>query len=145
MAQKEKQLEVDWAVARDLRPGQVESMIAFLNNWVATSDVLLKAIEEQVNHAASVHEANRMHKKEFDERVENIKANLKAVMDADVGGDYIPGSEMYDDDRKGKKYAALPFVVCSSLFGFRGGPPKRGGPGRKGPKRGFMNAREWFN
>ena len=89
-------------------------MIVFLNNWVATSDVLLKAIEEQIKYAASAHEANRVHKKEFDERVENIKANLKAVMDADVGGDYIPGD--FDDDRKGKKYVCPAAVLHSPAF-----------------------------
>lgn len=107
--QKEKQLEVDWAVARDLRPGQVENMIAQLNNWVATSDVLLKAIEEQINHAASAHEANRAHKKDFDERVDNMKQNLKAIMEADAGADYLP--DMYDDDRKGKKC-----VISGGIF-----------------------------
>ncbi|XP_050270111.1 COP9 signalosome complex subunit 7-like isoform X3 [Quercus robur] len=73
--------EVQFAAGRDLRPGQLGSMIQTLSNWLATSDNLLISIQEKIKWADSMSELDKKHRKEVEDRVEDVKKSisLKAV------------------------------------------------------------------
>ncbi|KAK6142959.1 hypothetical protein DH2020_023307 [Rehmannia glutinosa] len=68
--------EVQFAAGRDLRPGQLGSMIQVLANWLTTSDNLLVSIQEKIKWADNMAEMDKKHRKEIDERVEEVKKTL---------------------------------------------------------------------
>ncbi|KAF5469971.1 hypothetical protein F2P56_010526 [Juglans regia] len=68
--------EVQFAAGRDLRPGQLGSMIQTLSNWLATSDNLLLSIQEKIKWADSMGELDKKHRKEVEDRVEEVKKSL---------------------------------------------------------------------
>ncbi|GFQ06535.1 cop9 signalosome complex subunit 7 [Phtheirospermum japonicum] len=78
--------EVQFAAGRDLRPGQLGSMIQVLANWLTTSDDLLVSIQEKIKWADSMAEMDKKHKKEMDERVEDVKKTLSLKADNDIRG-----------------------------------------------------------
>ncbi|CAL5398139.1 unnamed protein product [Camellia sinensis] len=68
--------EVQFAAGRDLRPGQLGSMIQTLSNWLTTSDNLLITIQEKIKWADTMSELDKKHRKEVEERVDEIKTSL---------------------------------------------------------------------
>jgi COP9 signalosome complex subunit 7 len=68
--------EVQFAAGRDLRPGQLGNMIQTLTNWLTTSDNLLISIQEKIKWADTTSELDKKHKKEVEERVEEVKKSL---------------------------------------------------------------------
>jgi len=89
--QHEQRFQVDWAIGRDIRPGQVEEMVKVLAAWCDRSELLMKKIQEKVQLASFLHEQHATSLKEFDLRVEEIKSNLKAAMEADMAVDFEGG------------------------------------------------------
>jgi len=120
-----KQLEIDFAIGRDFRPGQLELMIKTLNNWCDVSEGLLKTIEERVNSAQFQVAQYKQHKKEFQEQVEQAKNNIIIAMEADMAQ-----NAEGDDDRRGKK-------------GAKRGAGRKGNPGKRGNF--IPGAKDWFN
>ncbi|XP_039142302.1 COP9 signalosome complex subunit 7 isoform X1 [Dioscorea cayenensis subsp. rotundata] len=74
--------EVQFAAGRDLRPGQLNNMIQTLANWVCTSDNLLQTIQEKIKWADAMSEAYKKHRKEIEDRAEDVKKSLKADLDS---------------------------------------------------------------
>ncbi|RYR60738.1 hypothetical protein Ahy_A04g017795 isoform C [Arachis hypogaea] len=73
---------VQFAAGRDLRPGQLGSMIHTLSNWLSTSENLLVSIQEKIRWADSMSEVDKKHRKEVEEKVEEVKKSLfKADID----------------------------------------------------------------
>ncbi|KAM7512179.1 hypothetical protein LguiB_011054 [Lonicera macranthoides] len=68
--------EVQFAAGRDLRPGQLGSMIQTLSSWLGTSDNLLISIQDKIKWADSMSEVDKKHKKEVEERVDEVKKSL---------------------------------------------------------------------
>lgn len=68
--------EVQFAAGRDLRPGQLGSMIQTLTNWLGTSDNLLLTIQEKIKWADTMSESDKKHKREVEERLEEVKKTL---------------------------------------------------------------------
>ncbi|MFS8033884.1 hypothetical protein Hanom_Chr17g01574771 [Helianthus anomalus] len=54
---------VQFAAGRDLRPGQLGSMIHTLSNWLSTSDNLLIIIQNKIKWADTMSELDKKHKK----------------------------------------------------------------------------------
>jgi COP9 signalosome complex subunit 7 len=106
--QKHNQLEVDFAIGRDIRPGQVDQMMGILANWVHRSEVLLAAIMERVNYANTIHEQNRKERAEFEQKLDAVKATLKAS-DAEMlqGPDHYDSIEYTFDERARKSRAKM--------------------------------------
>ncbi|KAH7687551.1 COP9 signalosome complex subunit 7 protein [Dioscorea alata] len=69
--------EVQFAAGRDLRPGQLSNMIDTLADWLGSSDNLLQSIQERIRWADRMNEVDKMHRKEIDDRVEDVKKSLK--------------------------------------------------------------------
>ncbi|EYU42346.1 hypothetical protein ABFS82_14G151600 [Erythranthe guttata] len=100
--------EVQFAAGRDLRPGQLGSMIQTLDNWLTTSDNLLVSMQEKIKWADTMGEMDKKHRKEVDERVEEAKKTLtlKANMDPRGHGEIfseLGGVMDYDQDRSRSK------------------------------------------
>jgi len=108
--------EVQFAAGRDLRPGQLGSMIHTLSSWLGTSDNLLISIQEKIKWADSMSEVDKKHKKEVEDRVDEVKKSLSLK-----GGDFDfrgheeiysePGVVMdYEEDRTRPKRRRHPLA-----------------------------------
>jgi len=99
--QKYKQLEVDFAIGRDITPAQLDQMMSVLDNWVQRSELLLKTIVEKVDYAKKVHSQNRSERADFDQKLETVKSAIKASSDADMyhpsGGHEYESQEYFDE------------------------------------------------
>ncbi|URD89539.1 COP9 signalosome complex subunit [Musa troglodytarum] len=72
--------EVQFAAGRDLRPEQLDNMIQTLSDWLGTSDGLLHLIQEKIKWADIMSETNKKHRKEIEDKVEEVKKSLKLIM-----------------------------------------------------------------
>ncbi|KAL2491272.1 COP9 signalosome complex subunit 7 [Abeliophyllum distichum] len=100
--------EVQFAAGRDLRPGQLGSMIQTIANWLSTSDNLLVSIQEKIKWADNMSEMDKKHRKEVEERVEEVKKTLSFKADAEFRGHEEIFSEHggvmdYEEDRSRPK------------------------------------------
>ncbi|KAJ7544077.1 hypothetical protein O6H91_09G063900 [Diphasiastrum complanatum] len=73
--------EVQFAAGRDLRPGQLENMIQTLSNWLMTSENLLLTIQDKIKWADYMSDTERKHKKEVEDKAEEMRKSIKAEMD----------------------------------------------------------------
>jgi len=113
--QKFKQLEVDFAIGRDIRPGQVAQMMSILAAWGNRSDAILAAISQRIAYTAQAHEQARKERTDFEQRLEALKTSLKASgadRDRDTAellqqaaSDY--DSQEYYDERARKRNAKM--------------------------------------
>ncbi|RUP50334.1 hypothetical protein BC936DRAFT_139594 [Jimgerdemannia flammicorona] len=109
--QRKKQLEIEYAMGRDLRPGQIEDMISVLSEWSNTSTTILAAIDAKM---ASVTDTLAQHKREredYERELEKVRKEVKqssksmdmdGVMDHRGGMGMMGGGPrgmMLDDDR----------------------------------------------
>jgi len=106
--QRKQQLEVEFAMGRDLKPESLENMISVLRAWSSQSDALLTNIKDKVQHANFVHDQEKKHKEEYEKRVESVKKNLKATMESELlqSGEY-EGGEFYGEERSRKGRAKM--------------------------------------
>ncbi|XP_073061031.1 COP9 signalosome complex subunit 7-like isoform X1 [Primulina eburnea] len=99
--------EVQFAAGRDLRPEQLSSMNETLANWLSISDNLLVSIQEKIKWADSMSKINKKHRKEVDERVEEVKKAQSAKACIDLRGHEEIFSELgvmdYEEDRSRPK------------------------------------------
>ncbi|XP_059450459.1 COP9 signalosome complex subunit 7 isoform X1 [Corylus avellana] len=107
--------EVQFAAGRDLRPGQLGGMIQTLSSWLATSDNLLVSIQEKIKWADSMSELDKKHRKEVEDRVEEVKKSLSLKADIDFRGHEEiysePGGVMdYEEDRSRPKRRRHPIA-----------------------------------
>jgi len=65
--QKSKQLEIDFAIGRDLRPNQIDAMLITLSNWCNEAERLTKVMEDKMKYAQHYAE----------EKKKNIEVNLR--------------------------------------------------------------------
>jgi len=109
--QKFKQLEVDFAIGRDIKPGQVAQMMNILAAWGNRSDAILNAITQRITYTAQAHELARKERTDFEQRLEALKTSLKASgADRDASellqqADY--DSPEYFDERNRKRGAKM--------------------------------------
>uniref|UniRef100_A0A803R4B7 PCI domain-containing protein n=1 Tax=Cannabis sativa TaxID=3483 RepID=A0A803R4B7_CANSA len=99
---------VQFAAGRDLRPGQLGTMIQTLSSWLATSDNLLVSIQDKIKWADTVSDLDRKHKKDVEDKVEEVKKSLSLKADIEFRGHEEvfsePGGVMdYEEDRSRPK------------------------------------------
>ncbi|XP_077235324.1 COP9 signalosome complex subunit 7-like isoform X2 [Tasmannia lanceolata] len=105
--QLRRYFEVQFAAGRDLRPGQLSSMLQTLTTWLNTSDNLLISIQEKIKWADTMSELDKKHRKEIEDKVEDVKKNLKADFEL-RGNEEIAYAEHggvmdYEEDRSRPK------------------------------------------
>lgn len=77
--QKNQQLEVDYAIGRDIRPEAVPEVISVLQDWCSGCEAVLQGIETQINKANQNKENNLKMKQKIEIEVSNIKKTLKST------------------------------------------------------------------
>jgi len=110
--QRRSQLEVELTMGRDLKPEAMDAMLSVLTNWAGQADSLLSTIKEKINYANFVNENEKKHKEDFDKRVEVVKSNLKATLEADLlqAADFSDPMDFLDErNRKGRKMKGRDF------------------------------------
>eukprot|EP00270_Netrium_digitus_P001598 TRINITY_DN1176_c0_g1_i2.p1 TRINITY_DN1176_c0_g1~~TRINITY_DN1176_c0_g1_i2.p1 ORF type:complete len:262 (-),score=77.41 TRINITY_DN1176_c0_g1_i2:273-1058(-) len=106
--QRRRCFEVHSAAGRDIQPQQMEAMIQTLGSWLATSDNLLQSIEERIQWADIEGEAQRRHRKEVEERAEEMKRTVNQLQTPELaqgavlfGDGGVTGIEYVDDSDRG--------------------------------------------
>lgn len=77
--QKNKQLEVDYAIGRDIRSEAIPEIISVLQEWCNSCDAVLKGIETQIVKANSHKEKKLKTKLQIETEVANVKKSLKST------------------------------------------------------------------
>ena len=98
--QKSDRLEVDFAMARDIRREDAAAVIKTLESWCAGCDAVLDCLERESAKADEAKIAENDRKAEMDKKVEEIRAQLKttsAQMDAE---DAAPDTSSFERKRK---------------------------------------------
>mgnify|MGYP007043470436 CR=1 FL=1 len=84
--QRRRCFEVHHAIGRDLRPGQLKSLIATIADWHANARDVLLGIEEKIRWANEAREDQRRHKEGVEARVEAVKKTVKTDIDTAAAG-----------------------------------------------------------
>lgn len=82
--QKNKQLEVDFAIGRDIKPEMVNTVVSVLQDWCDGCESVLHSIEKQIQRANTYREKKHIQKVQVDAEVENLKKAIKASS-SDIG------------------------------------------------------------
>lgn len=67
--QKNSQLEVDYAIGRDIRPADVQDIATTLQEWCDSCETVLHVIEEQISTANSEKAQKLKHRERIDQEV----------------------------------------------------------------------------
>ncbi|CAG8654376.1 16199_t:CDS:2, partial [Dentiscutata heterogama] len=76
--QKRKQLEIEYTMGRDLRPGQIDQMLRTLSEWSQTSEEILKAIDAKIIQVRDVAVQNKKQREEYEKEVERLRKEVKS-------------------------------------------------------------------
>jgi len=106
--QKKAALEVEFAIGRDLRPGQIDQMIQILQNWCQTSERFISAIDAKIELASKAIQENKKEKEAFEQEVEQMKTKIVKTPIPDFAAEGRKPSEFAsaeyheEDSRRGK-------------------------------------------
>ncbi|XP_053687750.1 COP9 signalosome complex subunit 7 isoform X2 [Sabethes cyaneus] len=94
--QKNKQLEVDYAIGRDIRKGDVSEIIGTLQEWCDSCETVLVCLENQIHRANSEKQKRLKHKDAIESEITNLKKLIKvqAGNDSDEAMATDSGREM---------------------------------------------------
>lgn len=70
MDQKNKQLEIDYAIGRDIRSEDFKKISATLQEWCDSCESVLQTIENQIDHANSAKAMRTKHTEDLDAEVD---------------------------------------------------------------------------
>ncbi|XP_063232503.1 COP9 signalosome complex subunit 7b isoform X3 [Bacillus rossius redtenbacheri] len=76
--QKNSQLEVDYAIGRDIRTSDVGSIVSTLQEWCDSCEAVLACVEDQIIRANNFKNRKLKHKEILEQEIVNIKKTLKA-------------------------------------------------------------------
>lgn len=99
--QRTQELEVEFAMGRDLKPDSIDTMISILQAWSNQSDTLMQTIREKVSHSNLMFESEKKNKEELAARIETLKVNLKSTMD-EMGTEFEGAFYEGEKSRKGR-------------------------------------------
>ena len=72
MDQKNSQLEVDYAIGRDIRPDDVSQIGDTLQEWCESCETVMACIEEQISKANLEKSTRLKHKEQIEQEVSYI-------------------------------------------------------------------------
>lgn len=75
--QKKQQLEVDYAIGRDIRQGNVTDLGSFLEEWCDSCETILACLENQIQRANSEKQKRIKHKEGIEQEITNLKKLIK--------------------------------------------------------------------
>lgn len=96
-------LQVHDVIGRDVRQEDLAGLDQGLGSWLATSEDLLRGIEQRIQFAVAESEAAKRHAADVDAKQEDIKRTLKTEIDL-RGSDFLSnvdeaGGDYMDEDR----------------------------------------------
>ncbi|KAK3785761.1 hypothetical protein RRG08_051083 [Elysia crispata] len=105
--QKNQQLEVDYAIGRDIHDNALEEVVQVLTQWCNGCEGVLKSIEEQINRANNCKEQHKQLKAALDQEVVNIKKTIKTTQQQEYDEAMVTDSrsDLAMADKGGKKVA----------------------------------------
>ncbi|CAG9858358.1 unnamed protein product [Phyllotreta striolata] len=102
--QKNSQLEVDYAVGRDIRADDINIIVNCLQDWCSSCEGVLSCVENQIHRANS--EKNRciQRKADIENEVVNIKKTLKTqLQERSDGTDEVMATDSRETSSSGDK------------------------------------------
>ncbi|XP_019771857.1 COP9 signalosome complex subunit 7b isoform X2 [Dendroctonus ponderosae] len=78
--QKNSQLEIDYAIGRDIRPEDVKVIINCLQDWSAACDKVLDSVEMQIHRANTEKNSAMLRQIDIEQEIVNIKKTLKTQL-----------------------------------------------------------------
>ncbi|KAK3103747.1 hypothetical protein FSP39_021585 [Pinctada imbricata] len=112
--QKNQQLEVDYALGRDIRQEAVPEIITVLQDWCTGCEAMLQGIETQISKANQNRENSIKIKNQIEQEVHNIKKTLKSTQQQDTD------EQMVTDSRDVAMSSDKPAKKASKTKGLRG-------------------------
>ncbi|GFO08248.1 EF-hand domain-containing protein d2 [Plakobranchus ocellatus] len=82
--QKNQQLEVDYAIGRDIHDNALAEVIGVLTQWCNGCEGVLRSIEDQINRANNCKRQHNQLKAALDQEVVNIKKTIKTTQQQDI-------------------------------------------------------------
>jgi COP9 signalosome complex subunit 7 len=67
--QKNRQLEIDYAVARDIQTENIQEIVHILSDWLKSCESCLTCLQEQIESANSEKAKRNKHKEKLEEQV----------------------------------------------------------------------------
>lgn len=89
--QKNKQLEVDFAIGRDITPDTINRVTEVLQDWCEGCESVLHNIEKQIQRANTHKEKKLKQKTQVEAEVENLKKAIKASSQSDIDNGAVSG------------------------------------------------------
>eukprot|EP00455_Lapot_gusevi_P030697 TRINITY_DN3305_c0_g1_i5.p1 TRINITY_DN3305_c0_g1~~TRINITY_DN3305_c0_g1_i5.p1 ORF type:complete len:146 (+),score=40.71 TRINITY_DN3305_c0_g1_i5:385-822(+) len=103
-------VEVQFAVARDISPNDVATMIQQLTAWCDASEVVLRKLQTSIDSANLLHEQHQQDDEKFQKTLTDTQASVKAQLENDnsVAGNDGPSildffSRGDDSDHRSKR------------------------------------------
>ncbi|XP_077990244.1 COP9 signalosome complex subunit 7b-like [Glandiceps talaboti] len=112
--QKNKQLEIDYAIGRDIRPENISHIVKVLEEWCNGCETVLSGIQQQIKHANTYKENCVSNKLRIETEVANIKKTLKATSQD------MDDQHMSTDSREVETQPARTTKKTSKVKGLRG-------------------------
>lgn len=78
--QKNSQLEVDYAIGRDIRSDDINIIVNCLQDWCSSCEGVLSCVESQIHRANLEKNKSMQRKTEIDTEIANIKKTLKSQL-----------------------------------------------------------------
>ncbi|XP_052862185.1 COP9 signalosome complex subunit 7 [Anopheles cruzii] len=107
--QKNKQLEADYAIGRDIRTGDVTEIASTLQEWSDSCETILSCLEAQIHRANTEKQKRVKHKEGIEQEIANLKKAIKTqavesdeAMATDTGREISGGSELRKKSSKSK-------------------------------------------
>lgn len=100
--QKNKQLEVDFAIGRDIKPETVNTVASVLQDWCDGCENVLLSIERQIQRANTYREKKHKQKVQVETEVENLKKAIKASS-SEIGDESGAGISSYQSQQYQQK------------------------------------------
>jgi COP9 signalosome complex subunit 7 len=89
--QKLSSLEVYETIGRDITVNDIDSMISALTKWNSEGKKIMTALEQNTKEAVTAFDINKKHQTEFNDKVEDIKKNIRTAIEMQSEGGGLMG------------------------------------------------------
>ncbi|KAG5891354.1 hypothetical protein JTB14_034420 [Gonioctena quinquepunctata] len=102
--QKNSQLEVDYAIGRDIRAEDINVIVNCLQDWCASCEGVLSCVESQIHRANSEKTRSMQRKADIENEIVNIRKTLKTqLQERSDGNDEVMATDSREAASTGDK------------------------------------------
>ncbi|KAK9703474.1 hypothetical protein K7432_010705 [Basidiobolus ranarum] len=102
--QQKKQVEIEYTMGRDLRPGQLDQMLEILTSWSSSSSDILRSIDDKIAQIRDASKASIRAQEEHENKVERITSDIKNSSRSNKASE-APDNRMAVDQFKSAEYS----------------------------------------